>query len=78
MDRYEIQNRVNVIKAMDYILAQDEEIYMAWLNFYPDGVTDEELREWCADPNDEFYNECCQRFVKYVPEVFIPREEWYY
>ena len=59
-------SRIEQLKAMHnlMLLANDENIYMSWINVMPDGATDEDFADISID--DELYNECFDLFVKLI------------
>ena len=63
---YTLDARMTQLEAMHTLLceANDENLYMAWIEIMPDGAGIEDFR-WLA-LNDEMYNECWDVFVKLV------------
>ena len=60
--------RVNQLKAMHDIMceANDETIYMTWINVVPDGATKEDFIDIAMD--DELYNEAFDLFVRLIKQ----------
>ena len=58
--------RMSQLKAMHDLMceANDEYIYMAWINLMPDCPSMEDIRDIAL--NDELYNECFDLFVKLI------------
>lgn len=58
--------RINQLKAMHDLMceANDEYIYMAWINVMPDCPSEEDIRSIALD--DALYNECFDLFVKLI------------
>lgn len=67
MKTWKRKARVDQLKAMHELMisANDEEIYMIWINgWIPDCPTEEDFID-CAE-NDEWYNETFDLFVKLI------------
>lgn len=58
--------RMSQLKAMHDMMceANDESLYMRWINLMPDGATKEDFFDIALD--DEMYNECFDLFIKLV------------
>lgn len=63
---YTLDARMTQLKAMHDLMceANDEYIYMAWINLMPDCPSDEDIKDIALD--DELYNECFDLFVKLI------------
>jgi hypothetical protein len=61
-----IDARMSQLKAMHDLMceANDEYIYMAWINLMPDCPSMEDIRDIAM--NDKLYNECFDLFVKLI------------
>ena len=58
--------RVNQLKSMHALMceANDEMIYMSWINIMPDCPSEEDIESIAID--DKQYNECFDLFVKLI------------
>ena len=58
--------RVTQLEAMHTLMceANDEALYMTWINLMPDGATKEDFIDIALD--DDLYNECFDLFVKLI------------
>ena len=58
--------RIRQLKAMHELmtLANDENIYMAWIYTMPDEPSEEDFEDIAED--DEMYNECFDAFVRLI------------
>ena len=63
---YTLDARMTQLKAMHDLMceANDEYIYMAWINLMPDCPSNEDIKDIALD--DEMYNECFDLFVKLI------------
>ena len=63
---WNLKARVKQLAAMHELMCQanDEYIYMSWINLMPDGATEEDFKYIALD--DEQYNECFDFFVKLI------------
>ena len=63
---YTLDARVTQLKAMHDLMceANDEYIYMAWINLMPDCPSDADIKDIALD--DAEYNECFDLFVKLI------------
>ncbi len=63
---YTLDARMSQLKAFHNLMceANDEYIYMAWINLMPDCPSMEDIRDIAMD--DEAYNECFDLFVKLI------------
>lgn len=63
---YTLDARMTQLKAMHDLMceANDEYIYMTWINLMPDCPSDEDIKGIALD--DELYNECFDLFVKLI------------
>ena len=66
MKDFVLECKVRQLKAMHDLMceANDEYIYMAWINLVPDCPSDEDIKDIALD--DELYNECFDLFVKLI------------
>lgn len=60
--------RIKQLKAMHELmtLANDEDIYMAWIYTMPDEPSEEDFEDIAED--DEMYNECFDAFVRLIKD----------
>lgn len=60
------ETRIKQLKAMHELmtLANDEDIYMAWIYTMPDEPSEEDFEDIAED--DEMYNECFDAFVRLI------------
>ena len=58
--------RMSQLKAMHDLMceANDEYIYLSWINVMPDCPSEEDIRDIAL--NDKMYNECFNLFVKLI------------
>ena len=65
---YRRDARVSQLKAMHDMMrtANDEDIYMVWVNLMPDCPNEADFRDIAMD--DEQYNECFDLFVKLIAD----------
>lgn len=58
--------RMSQLKAMHDLMceANDENLYMRWINLVPDGANAEDFFDIALD--DDLYNECFDLFIKLV------------
>lgn len=63
---YTLESRINQLKAMHDLMceANDEYIYIAWINVMPDCPSEEDIRYIALKDDD--YNECFDLFVKLI------------
>ena len=63
---YTLESRINQLKAMHDLMceANDEYIYMTWINVMPDCPSEEDIRYIALKDDD--YNECFDLFVKLI------------
>lgn len=58
--------RISQLKAQHDLMceANDEYIYLSWINVMPDGASNEDFKDIAL--NDKMYNECFNLFVKLI------------
>ena len=66
ISKHTMESRINQLKAMDDLMceANDEYIYITWINYMPDCPSDDDFF-WIA-LDDEGYNECFDAFVRLI------------
>ncbi len=63
---WKLDARMDQLRAMHTLMcnANDEMIYMSWINLMPDGATEDDFKYIAL--SDESYNECFNFFVKLI------------
>lgn len=64
--QHTLDARMTQLKAMHDLMceANDEYIYLAWINVMPDAPSDEDIKDIAL--SDSLYNECFDLFVKLI------------